>query len=373
MGHLGHANEAIYRALLERLDKNPVIVPQNENLLEILYRIFTEKEANIASNFPMQGVPIDELAEITGIEKAELKVHLDAMAEKGLVMDYSRGGVPHYAFMQPFPGFFEFTFMRYDNKFPMAELAPLFEQFQKDMGGLKDVFGTDHKVFHIRSYADLISPEVKSEVMPYEMVSDMIRDAGGGSLSYCYCRRKAQTMGKECKVKAPIEVCTNLGKASEFMVRHNAGRPATVDELLRVLDETEKLGLMHMGDNVQNNPAFVCHCCGCCCTIMRIINDTGMQAVNPSNFIPQVDIEACSGCGKCAKRCHMHAIEIVEQTPGDKKSKMAVVNYDKCIGCGACVGGCKNEALGLTRKKELYIPPRNKAEQMILVAAAKGQ
>ncbi|MHB1420552.1 MAG: 4Fe-4S binding protein [Bacillota bacterium] len=66
-------------------------------------------------------------------------------------------------------------------------------------------------------------------------------------------------------------------------------------------------------------------------------------------------------------------METVEQTPGDKKSKKAIVNYDKCIGCGVCVGGCKNEAMSLSRKKELYIPPRNKMEQMALVAAGRGK
>ncbi|MHB1127362.1 MAG: 4Fe-4S dicluster domain-containing protein [Bacillota bacterium] len=372
MGHLTHARETIFRALADRLDRYPTGAPFNQTLLEILYRLYTETEAGIGAKFPMQAVPLDRIVEITGIGAAELENHLENMASKGLVIDVPKNGVMYYTLSPLVPGFFEYTFMRTDDKLPLQELAELFDQYHHQIAPTQDFSGGDIKPFHIRAYESLIPADIKSDILPYEKASEMIRDAGKGSLTFCYCRRQAKLINKHCKVNAPIEeVCTSLGKTSEWLIRRELARPATVDELLRVLDKTEKLGLVHMGDNVQNNPAFICHCCGCCCGILSNIHEYDAKTVNPSNFLPRVDAEACTGCVKCAKRCHIKAIEVVEQVPGDKRSKLAIINENRCIGCGACVGACRNGAMVLVRREEIYVPPLNKKEQLIMMAAGK--
>jgi len=58
--------------------------------------------------------------------------------------------------------------------------------------------------------------------------------------------------------------------------------------------------------------------------------------------------EKCTGCGTCAKTCHMGAIEIV--TAADLvDNKYAVEKYQidtgYCIQCGLCVEACPFEAL----------------------------
>ena len=51
-----------------------------------------------------------------------------------------------------------------------------------------------------------------------------------------------------------------------------------------------------------------------------------------------VDVEKCTGCGVCAKKCPVNAIV------GSKKSPHFIIE-DKCIGCGACYEACKFEAI----------------------------
>lgn len=69
--------------------------------------------------------------------------------------------------------------------------------------------------------------DVETEILTYEKASDMIRDAGGGSLTMCYCRHQAQHLGRNCI--APIEdVCTSLGGAAEWLIRRGFARPASV-------------------------------------------------------------------------------------------------------------------------------------------------
>jgi NAD-dependent dihydropyrimidine dehydrogenase PreA subunit len=372
MGHLGVGKEEVYKALAKRLSKNPVGAVINETLMNILSIMYSEKEAVVGSAFPVGFTTAEKLAERTGMPQDELVGYLNNMADKGLVLDIPRQGTVFYLLSPLVIGFFEYTFMRATSKLPLKELAELFELYHHEKGVVEEFFGADTKMFHTWAYESLIPEDVETEVMDYEKASAMIRDAGGGSLTMCYCRHQAAHRNAACD--APIDdVCMSLGSASEWLVRRGFARPASVDELLRVLEKTEELGLVHLADNVRNSPAYLCHCCGCCCGVLRAINEHGTAAVHPSNFIPVVNTDACIGCGKCAKRCHINAIEVKESVPGDTKSKKAVILSEKCIGCGACIAGCKKSAIFLKQRTEIYIPPANKKEQMINIAMQKGR
>jgi NADH:ubiquinone oxidoreductase subunit F (NADH-binding)/Pyruvate/2-oxoacid:ferredoxin oxidoreductase delta subunit len=51
-----------------------------------------------------------------------------------------------------------------------------------------------------------------------------------------------------------------------------------------------------------------------------------------------IDVEACTGCSMCAKKCPTNAII------GTKRMPYFILE-DKCIGCGACVEACKFNAV----------------------------
>lgn len=51
---------------------------------------------------------------------------------------------------------------------------------------------------------------------------------------------------------------------------------------------------------------------------------------------PQIDLERCTGCGKCLEVCKVGATSIVEGK--------AVIDYDKCVRCGRCVAICPEAA-----------------------------
>jgi len=140
-----------------------------------------------------------------------------------------------------------------------------------------------------------------------------------------------------------------------------------------VLDRTEELGLVHLADNVQQNPAFICHCCACCCAVLRSINEHGVRSVQPSNFIPRTDEDACGGCGVCVKSCPVRAMEIIRIGEDETKSKKSAVRADLCIGCGACTRGCDRGALHMVRRDPVQLPPRDKKEQMLRIAREKGR
>lgn len=369
MGHLIDSKEAVYRALAERLNKNPVGAPVNETLMEILYRLFSESEAEVGGKFPLLPMTLERIAGAAGYKEQDMAGILNGMADKGLVMDLARRDGTYYMLSPMVVGFFEYTFMRVRENLNMKEMAELFEKYFNNEAVREEFFGGETKMFKTLVYESLIPAAVETEVLDYEKASQIIRESGGGSLGMCSCRHKASHLGKACD--APVEdVCTSLGGAAKWLISRGLARPASVDELLRVLDRTEKLGLVHLGDNVLNKPTYICHCCGCCCGVLSSINKAGIMSVHPSNFIPEVDIDKCTGCGTCAESCHINAVALAPGADGDE---IAAVNNELCIGCGACASACPTGALTMSRRAVLHVPPANKQEQFLRIAKERGK
>ncbi len=62
---------------------------------------------------------------------------------------------------------------------------------------------------------------------------------------------------------------------------------------------------------------------------------TGSEVVNI--LVPEVDMESCIHCGKCAKACEFAAIAVIGQA--------VVTFHDLCSGCGACAYVCPTGAI----------------------------
>ncbi len=176
MGHLGIGKDEVFKALAQRLDKNPVGAPLNETLMQILYTLYSEKEAIIGSNFPQGFAGLDKLASLTGIAEADLSEHLNQMADKGLVIDIPRPKNTLYMLTPLVIGFFEYTFMRVTEQVPLRELAELLERYHHEKGVAEEFFGAETKLFQTWPYESSIPAEIETEVLNYEKASAMIRD-----------------------------------------------------------------------------------------------------------------------------------------------------------------------------------------------------
>ncbi len=367
MGHGANAKEAAYMLLAERLNKTPVGAPVNEELMEILHHLYSESEAIVGSKFPMAPMKFEQIANITGIEKDELENTLKRMIHKGLVLNIPTPDETIYMLSPMMVGFFEFTFQRINTPdyVDMKKLAEQFERYFDRPEVREGMFGTDTKQFRTLVYENVIPNVVQTEVMTYEKASEIIRQAGYGAIALCTCRHKAQHLGKKCEINAPLETCTTLGNVARMSVAKGWAKEATVDEMLEVLEKTHKLGLVHLCDNVLNEPAFLCHCCGCCCEVLGTIKKFGISAAHPSNFVPDLDLDKCVKCGICAQKCQIDAIQMTEK---EGEQGAPEVNKQKCIGCGVCASKCPTGALTMVQRSEFHIPPKNKMEQFQRIA-----
>jgi NAD-dependent dihydropyrimidine dehydrogenase PreA subunit len=132
-------------------------------------------------------------------------------------------------------------------------------------------------------------------------------------------------------------------------VESGNGQAATREEMLDLLDQADRDGLVLQPENTKA-PMFVCCCCGCCCGVLRSAKRLPQPAdFFSSNFYAVADADACQSCGVCETRCQMEAIA----SPEGK----AVVDRARCIGCALCLTTCPSGALRLEAVERPKEPP----------------
>jgi ferredoxin len=149
-----------------------------------------------------------------------------------------------------------------------------------------------------------------------------------------------------------MEVCLAIAPVPGVFDNPRYGRAISKTEAYDVLQKSEEAGMVHLTWNVESGQFFICNCCGCCCGVLRGINDLGIPAsrVVNSYYYAEIDPEQCAACGTCAdERCQVNAIEAGEDS-------YRVVK-DRCIGCGLCVSTCPSEAIRLVRKESAELVP----------------
>jgi len=307
--------------------------------LEILKRIFTEQEAELASNLGRDYQTIDEIASQNNLELEAANTLLNSMVEKGMVIPQNINNVASYR-LRPFIfGIYEFSLHLVDHSF-----AHLIEDYFEE-GGLTEIMKPlphIHRVIPAQS-------AVKSEwILPYDDVKKLLESAKVFHLRDCICRTQQEHVGRKCDF--PIHTCL------VFFNYERPPRPGDISkqEALDLLDEMEEIGLVHTVSNLIEGHFYVCNCCGCCCGILRGLNEFGLEgSIAAANYYAEIDHETCIGCGICENRCQVNAISMIDNK--------AVVDLEKCIGCGLCATGCPVEAASLKLKpeEERIEPPLN--------------
>ena len=366
MAHLNQLGEKPYQELLQRLNQYQVGAPDSEQLRKILEILYTKEEAYVGSRFPLGRASLEELSQRTGIEKSRLEQILEQMAQKGVVIDSAPGDTRLFLLSPTIFGFFEFSFMRLDSELPLKELAELMEAaLQKEMG--REFFGSRTQMSRTLIYEKNIPTP---QVMSYEQVSEIIRRAKHLSVQPCFCRHKAQHLGRPCRSGAPLEICMGLDVSAEYLVRRGFARRASERQMLELLDRSEELGLVHTTDNVREEPLFICHCCKCCCELLRGVNQFGINhAVAPTRFIARVEERLCSGCGACLRRCQVGAISL----QGRDCEKIARVDEQRCLGCSVCLAGCPTKALQMATRPKVIPVPKSHMVRYLKIAREKGR
>ncbi len=376
MGHL--VGKDLYRELGDKIDGLTMRAPWNDALHAILKELYSEEDAELVLKMPYGLSRLSRLERTTGIPRQDLERRLASACPRGLVIDLRLGEEIWYAPSPMAIGIFEFTMMRTDARAEPAKWARLFRDYLEDGSFWAANLGAGQKVSLMRAvpHDGAVRPEEYVEVLDYEKATAIVESSNRFAMGICSCRHERRHVDGDdaCKRGAPLGNCSTFGPAVDFMVRNGFAREVSKAEMLENLARSRELGLVLDADNVKRNVTFMCHCCGCCCNVLRGVTRHGYpNAVVTSSFIAASDREKCLGCGKCSKRCPVEAIpRVPDPDPRFRKHGRPKVDEALCIGCGVCTLTCNPGAMKLHKRAQRVLHPETTFERLLLQCLERG-
>ena len=336
-------SNSIYRKLAKVLDALPNGFPATPDELEIkvLKKIFTPDEAELFCDLKLSPETAEQIAERTGRPLDGLEAKLTSMCKRGEIFGVDFGGAKLFAMLPWAVGIYEFQIDRMDREF-----CELCEQYMMYFG--PQLVAAEPRIMQTVPIEEEIPAQ--HQALPYEQVSSIIEKGASFRVNECICKKERGIMGTACK--KPHEVCLAITPVAgaEFML--DWGREISKEEAYQMLRRAEEAGLVHLTSNVKSGHTFICNCCGCCCAVLRPMNEFGLTNVVNSSFYAEIEEAECNNCGICLdERCQVKAIEEIDDTYR--------VIKERCIGCGLCVTACPTDAIRLVRKpqEEIVVPP----------------
>jgi Pyruvate/2-oxoacid:ferredoxin oxidoreductase delta subunit len=374
MGHT--VEQSAYQRLTERLNRFPQGAPPSKLLTKILMVLFDRKDAERVSLLPIRPFTASRVARIWRLPEIESRKILDDLAQKALLVDFEVAGEMQYVLPPPMAGFFEFSMMRIRDDIDQKLLGELFyEYLNVEEDFVRELF-TQGQTQLGRAFVHepILSMENALHVLDYERASRVIESATHRGISMCYCRHKMMHKGRACD--APMNICMTFNTSAESLIRHGHARAVDIPEGLDLLAQAHASNLVQFGENVRQGVNFICNCCGCCCEAMIAARRFAvMHPIHTTNFLPEVQEDTCTGCGKCVALCPVEAMTLVSANdPHRPKKKVARVDKERCLGCGVCVRGCtKSKSLSLVSRPQRVITPLNGTHRAVVMALERGK
>jgi len=344
--------------LAKILDSLPNGFPETESGIEIriLKKVYAADEAELFCDLKLHPETAEQIAERTGRPLEGLEDKLTSMAERGEVMGIDFQGTKVFAMIPWVVGIYEFQINRLDREF-----CEMCEEYFKVIG--PGLMRLEPRIMQTVPIEEEIP--ARNQALPYHQVSQLVENGKSFRVNQCICKKEQGLMEHPCE--KPNEVCLAISpvEGADFIL--DWGREITKEQALTMLREAEDAGLVHLTGNVASGHTFICNCCGCCCGVLRQINDFGMETVVNSHYCAEIDPDECNACGVCAdERCQVHAIE-----EGDDAFQ---VLRGRCIGCGLCVTTCPTEAIRLVHRpqEEISHTPESTDAWNEQRAAARG-
>ena len=344
-----------YEKLRAFLDTFPIGFRKTQSgvEIEILKRLFTEEETELATFLTIRPERARSIARRAGKNSTEIGKKLDSMAKKGLIFRARRDNKTLYNAAPFMIGLYEYSVNKIDK-----ELAQLFKEYYHE-AGLDEIGASNIPGFKVIPLKETI--QTKTTLFPYQLLEESIRNARVIAVADCVCRKESQLLGEGCD--HPIETCLSFGTAAEYYIENEMGRKLTSEEAIQILKEADESGLVHAGAN-SKHLSNICNCCPCCCVSMKGMTQFGQDKQKFMNAVFEsiIDEELCVACENCVERCPVKAITIED---------IAIVNRDLCLGCGLCASVCPEEAISLKPREDCEEPFDRVLEMGVAIIEAK--
>ncbi|MHB8771399.1 MAG: 4Fe-4S dicluster domain-containing protein [Syntrophales bacterium] len=370
-----HLMKSGYAALVERINLFPQGAPPSAALYKILQILFAEKDAALVARLPIKPFTAGDAARVWKVTTSAAQKTLDDLAGRALLLDVEEAGRQTYVLPPPMAGFFEFSLMRVRQDIDQKALSELFYQYLNvEEGFIKALFTEgETQLGRVFVHEPSLAPEFSLHVYAYERATEVIRTASFRAVGTCYCRHKTHHLGRDCA--AAKEICMTFNSSAQSLIKHGHARSVGVEECLDLLQVAYGQRLVQFGSNVREKVNFICNCCGCCCEAMLAARRFGfLHPVHTTNYLPEIQEEGCTGCGRCVDVCPVAALGLVSANdPLTRKARKARLHEEICLGCALCMGACPEKRITLRERPERVITPLNSVHLAVVMAIERGK
>ncbi|KKN26189.1 hypothetical protein LCGC14_0877190 [marine sediment metagenome] len=355
-------------------------LPVNETLIEILKYLIDGDEIEFIMAFKRKkSQTLEQLKKSSKLPEEEILHKIKSLAKKGVIFNQSSSngimvyrllplimvGPFEYIFMSKleysdenkriadlFKKLFDETKIIVQSKYDALE--PVFRNFPPIDRTLpilvKNVSGNEIQI-SINEKIDIPSETI---VLTQE-IEKLINKFKDIAVGHCFCRHHKDLLGKPCKHTDMRENCFTFGKSARYTSEQGFARLISNEEALNLLKKSEEAGLVHKAfhphEDITKAETSICNCCEDCCATFEMWRDGVIPLTNTTNYLANIEIEKCTGCGICVQKCPVHAIELNDDDVAER-------NAEWCIGCGVCAHFCEENAISLLEgMRKVYVPP----------------
>ena len=358
-------NKVWYKAArtIVKAGQLPMVV--NDNLIELLKLIMTDEQAEFITVFKKPSLSIDQLKDKTNLDEEALTPILNDLMNKGIIVGVPsrRSGVMVYRLLGPFPGIFEFQFMRGETGEKQKKLAQIFDNLFNELskGAQKnyDTLVEQYKKFPPITRVVPVEEEIRDvpvdKILPHEEASRIVDKYDDIALVHCYCRHEKDLLGHSCTVTDERLNCFLLGKSAQFAIEHKFGNKISKNDAKAIINKASDEGLVHKAFHIHLKPELdeeaICNCCKCCCENAR--QNLKYPLTQATNYLANINHNLCKGSGICVEKCYNEAILLIDE-------KKAEIIKEYCVGCGVCASFCPEGAISLLEGPRIVriLPPR---------------
>jgi hypothetical protein len=275
--------------------------------------MFTEEEAEIMAKLGLAMKSVRTIAKAVNRPVEEINPILASLAERMLIIGFTKRKVPLYGLLNFYPGVYEAQMVLSETKMREGdegafykEFARLFKDFWEELfawmrtkPGFADryqILGAPlGRIISIEEAID-VSPGLGILSYPTDKFSEMADRAKKSicQIDVCTCRQELHLVDEECsRVDKPTSVtCTLAGTVAEAAIKAGAARRISKEQFIESRMQAGELGLVTMTDDTVD-PLLICTCCDCCCSIVEFWVRRYFQLKGrEENFLPKLTLGA---------------------------------------------------------------------------------
>ncbi len=332
-----------YEKLIEHLREFVIPPPKSDTLRQILEHRHTPEEAELMSKLPFAPSTARKISRKLGIPKDELIEKMEDLIRKGHMYKDGHGKGAGYHQAESMWQFFRMPWWKGEDDEWYRKLAKLMNKYYIEEYGPPFM---NRPTIPMRVVPINKTVTNDKQIIPHEHMMNYVDNWKRFSVSACSCRHRHNIDPAFEKSKYPIRTCMHMNELADFAIEYDMGEEITKEEAIEILNGAADAGLVHCLENYMTNNTTICNCDPDYCIYFEKIKMSKTMPVGTtkSNYIREIDEEKCIGCGLCAKRCPMDAIEFVEE------EKRVIFTPERCIGCGVCVHKCPADAIWLKKR-----------------------